>query len=190
MSPIRKAFFTPIDRFNERYEELVDHPDWSFHGRDFPSFQALMEARDRLFAPSTRAPRWVALHVGPPCRGSRRRRRMLDRFPHVSVDWRRASASSAGSRGVPPVLRPLSGSDRLRHGRGAQRPRDPQQIFGDALYEIYYRFLETEDEYFDYAPAPVPPQGRWRIYGIGLPRRSSSRSITTTPARLLGLDPL
>src|SRR2546427_8296089 len=30
---------------------------------------------------------------------------------------------------------------------------------------------ETEDEYFDYAPAPKPPQGRWRIYGIGLPEK-------------------
>ena len=29
----------------------------------------------------------------------------------------------------------------------------PQQIFTDKLYEIHYRFLETEDEYFDYAPA-------------------------------------
>jgi hypothetical protein len=28
----------------------------------------------------------------------------------------------------------------------------PQQVFKDELYEIYYRFLETEDEYFDYAP--------------------------------------
>ena len=45
----------------------------------------------------------------------------------------------------------------------------PQQIFGDDLYKIYYRFLETEDEYFDYAPAPKPPQGRWRIHGLGLP---------------------
>jgi hypothetical protein len=45
----------------------------------------------------------------------------------------------------------------------------PQQIFGDALYQIYYRFLQTEDEYFDYAPAATPPQGRWQIYGIGLP---------------------
>src|SRR5437764_7219882 len=45
----------------------------------------------------------------------------------------------------------------------------PQQLFGDALYEIYYRFLETEDEYFDYAPAAIPPQGRWKIYGIALP---------------------
>jgi predicted TIM-barrel fold metal-dependent hydrolase len=44
----------------------------------------------------------------------------------------------------------------------------PQQIFNDQLYEIYYRFLETKDEYFDYAPAPVPPQGRWKIYGLGL----------------------
>ena len=44
----------------------------------------------------------------------------------------------------------------------------PQQIFTDQLYEIYYRFLEIEDEYFDYAPAPAPPQARWRIYGLGL----------------------
>ena len=39
----------------------------------------------------------------------------------------------------------------------------------DKLYEIYYRFLETDDAYFDYAPADVPPQGRWRIYGVNLP---------------------
>jgi hypothetical protein len=32
----------------------------------------------------------------------------------------------------------------------------PQQIFGDYLYEIYFRFLETDDEYFDYAPAQIP----------------------------------
>ena len=30
------AFFTPIDRFNERLEELANHPDWSFHWNDFP----------------------------------------------------------------------------------------------------------------------------------------------------------
>ena len=51
----------------------------------------------------------------------------------------------------------------------APSPITPQQLFGDLMYEIYYRFLETEDEYFDYAPAPVPPQGRWRISGVGLP---------------------
>ena len=29
--------------------------------------------------------------------------------------------------------------------------------------------METDDEYFDYATAEVPPQGRWCIYGIDLP---------------------
>ena len=62
--------------------------------------------------------------------------------------------------------------DRVLFGTDAVPPplgnETPQQIFSDELYEIYYRFLETEDEYFDYAPAPVPPQGRWRIHGLGL----------------------
>ena len=40
-----EAFFLPIDRFNERWEELHAHPDWSFYGRDFPTNQALQEAR-------------------------------------------------------------------------------------------------------------------------------------------------
>jgi predicted TIM-barrel fold metal-dependent hydrolase len=29
------AFFDPIDRDNERYEELQNHPDWSFYGPRF-----------------------------------------------------------------------------------------------------------------------------------------------------------
>ena len=61
----------------------------------------------------------------------------------------------------------------------------PQQVFGDQLYEIYYRFLETEDEYFDYAPSPVPPQGRWRIYGINMPDQVLRKVYNENAARLL-----
>lgn len=63
----------------------------------------------------------------------------------------------------------------------------PQQIFGDELYEIYYRFLETEDEYFDYAPAPKPPQGRWRISGVGLSDEVLRKFYWSNAARLLGM---
>ena len=45
----------------------------------------------------------------------------------------------------------------------------PQQDLKPGMYRSYFQFLETEDEYFDYAPSSVPPQGRWRIYGIALP---------------------
>ena len=77
--------------------------------------------------------------------------------------------------------------DRILFGTDAV-PRGidtPQQIFNDQLYEIYYRFLETEDEYFDYAPARVPPQGRWRIYGLGLPDAILKKVYYENAARLL-----
>jgi hypothetical protein len=37
------------------------------------------------------------------------------------------------------------------------------------FYRIYYRFLETDDEYFNYNPGEIPGQGRWMIYGLHLP---------------------
>ncbi|HTV13729.1 MAG TPA: hypothetical protein VME68_03375, partial [Acidobacteriaceae bacterium] len=43
------AFFEPIDRYNERYEELAAHPDWSFHGSYFSKGE-LLNQRDRVIA--------------------------------------------------------------------------------------------------------------------------------------------
>ena len=37
------AFFRPLDRFNERWEELHSHPDWHFYGSEFPSFETIIE---------------------------------------------------------------------------------------------------------------------------------------------------
>jgi hypothetical protein len=53
------------------------------------------------------------------------------------------------------------------------------------MYEIYFRFLETEDEYFDYGPSRVPPQGRWRIYGLGLPDTILKKVYYENATRLL-----
>jgi predicted TIM-barrel fold metal-dependent hydrolase len=79
--------------------------------------------------------------------------------------------------------------DRILFGTDAvpKGVETPQQIFGERLYEIYYRFLETEDEYFDYAPAKKPPQGRWRISGLGLPDAILRKIYYDNAARLLGV---
>ena len=61
-------------------------------------------------------------------------------------------------------------------------------MFKDELYEIYFRFLESADEYFDYAPASVPPQGRWRIYGLALADPILKKVYHDNAARLLGLS--
>ena len=181
------AFFTPTDRFNERYEELNNHPDWSFYGGDFPSNAELIAARNRMIArhPKTQ---FVTVHVGNFSEDLQNVSENLDRFPNMSVDL----AARVGELGRQPVTarkffdkyqdRILFGTDATPHG-----DEYPQQVFSDQLYEIYYRFLETDDEYFDYAPAKIPPQGRWRIYGINLPDSILRKVYFENAARLLRL---
>src|SRR6266700_1825577 len=78
------AFFTPIDRFNERYEELNNHPDWSFYGQDFPSNGELIAARNRVIA-RHRNTQFVTVHVGNFSEDLQNVGENLDRFPNMSV---------------------------------------------------------------------------------------------------------
>jgi predicted TIM-barrel fold metal-dependent hydrolase len=181
-----EAFFFPTDKHNERYEELNAHPHWSFHGPGFPGNRALHEARNRVIARHPRT-QFVYLHVGN-AEDLAWVSEWLDQYPNTAVEI----GARIGELGRQPRAarrffdkyqdRILFGTDATPHGR-----ETPQQIFGAALYEIYFRFLETEDEYFDYAPAPVPPQGRWRIYGLGLPEQILRKVYYENAARLLGL---
>jgi predicted TIM-barrel fold metal-dependent hydrolase len=78
--------------------------------------------------------------------------------------------------------------DRIVFGTDASSDANtPQQRFGDELYEIYFRFLESEDEYFEYTPASKPAQGRWCIYGIGLSELILRKLYWENAARLIGL---
>lgn len=181
------AFFQPIDRFNERFEELNNHPDWSFHGKDFPSNAELLAARDRVMARHPKTT-FIVLHVGNFAEDLGEVGRAMDRNPNMTVEL----GARIGELGRQPRAsrkffdkyqdRILFGTDAMPNGVNY-----PQQLYGDALYQIYFRFLETEDEYFDYAPAAVPPQGRWRIYGIGLPEQILRKVYNANAARILGL---
>ena len=182
-----EAFFLPIDRYNERWEELANHPDWSFYGRDFPSNAELLEARNRVYArhPKTQ---FISLHVGNDAENLGYVGECLNKFPNMHVEI----GARLGELGRQPRTarkffdqfqdRILFGTDATPHG-----DEFPQQVYNDRLYEIYFRFLETEDEYFDYAPAKVPPQGRWRIYGIGLSEQVLKKVYHQNAERLLGL---
>jgi hypothetical protein len=182
------AFFTPTDRFNERYEELTNHPDWSFYGGDFPSNRELIEARNRMMARHKNT-RFIVLHVGNFAENLDNVSENLDRFPTMTVDI----AARIGELGRQPrTARAFfeKYQDRILFGTDATPHADnyPQQLFGDELYEIYYRFLETDDEYFDYAPAKVPPQGRWRISGLNLPESILRKVYNENAARELRLS--
>jgi predicted TIM-barrel fold metal-dependent hydrolase len=171
-----KAFFLPIDRYNERYEELQRHPDWSFHGKDYPSDAEILAARDRVLARHPKTT-FVGLHVGHSSEDLGAAAAALDRFPNLLVEI----AARVGELG--------------RQPRASQRFFDKYQdriLFGtdgprDELYPIYFRILETEDEYFDYSPGPIPSQGRYKVYGLGLGDQILKKVYAANAERLLAL---
>jgi predicted TIM-barrel fold metal-dependent hydrolase len=152
-----EAFFLPLDGTNERYEELINNPSWHFYGPEFPSKQAILEARDRMFGrhPNTT---FISLHVGNWPENLDYVSSLLDRFPNVVVEL---GAREAELGRQPRRARKffLQYQDRILFGTDAKP--------GEEMYRNWFRWLETADEYFDYWGAPE--QGRWEIYGLDLP---------------------
>ena len=180
------AFFIPIDRFNERWEELGNHPNWSFYGKDFPTKPELLAARNRVIARHTKTT-FVGLHVANHPENLDEVSGWLKQYPNLHVEF----GARLGELGRQPrrsrrffeefAGRIMFGTDASPGGTSV-----PQQDLQPAMFQGYFRFLETLDEYFDYAPSRVPPQGRWRIYGIGLPEAILKNVYHNNAARLLG----
>ncbi len=57
------------------------------------------------------------------------------------------------------------------------------------MYRLYFRFLETADEYFEY-PSHASRQGRWNIYGLHLPDDVLRKVYRENALRLLALKPV
>jgi predicted TIM-barrel fold metal-dependent hydrolase len=152
-----EAFFLPIDANNERYEELAAHPDWSFHGSQYGKHD-LLEQRDRVFKrhPGTT---FVGAHIAENSEDLRRVTAMLEANPNVLVDIS-ARASELGRQPYSARRFFLRFADRILFGADLVPEVE--------MYRLYYRFLETADEYFEY-PSHASRQGRWNIYGLDLP---------------------
>jgi predicted TIM-barrel fold metal-dependent hydrolase len=151
------AFFLPIDAQNERYEELAAHPDWSFYGSHF-SKADLLSQRDTVIARHPKTT-FVAAHVAESGENLARVSRLLETYPNLYIDIS-ARASELGRQPYSARRLFLSFPDRILFGSDL--------IPDEAMYRLYFRFLETADEYFEY-PSHASRQGRWEIYGLHLP---------------------
>ena len=152
------AFFRPIDSHNERETELRAHPDWSFFGEEFPSRSELHAARNRVIArfPGTI---FIAAHLGNDGEDLQQLAGWLDEYPNLMVEM----SSRINELGRQPYRSNEfieKYSDRVFFGTDGPFPEE--------RLRIYWRFLETRDEYFLYSEKSPPPQGDWRIYGLGL----------------------
>jgi predicted TIM-barrel fold metal-dependent hydrolase len=152
------AFFTPLDRFNERWHELNANPGWLFYGEQFPQRQELL---DQLHRVTARHPKttFINTHFGNNAEDLASVADKLDKYPNMFVDID-ARISELGRQPYTTRRFFVKYQDRIMFGTDTPPKRD--------AYRVYYRFLETDDEYFD-CSASHHRQGFWNIYGVFLP---------------------
>ena len=170
------AFFDPVDEANERYEELGQHPDWAFTSPPYPAFTSIVEALARLVS-RHRQTVFIGAHVGCYAENLAWVGALLDGCPNFFVDI----AARIGELGRQPYTARrffLDHADRILFGLDLGPDVES--------YRIAYRFLETDDEYFNFSAGPVPLQGRWLIHGIHLPDDVLSKVYAGNAERILG----
>lgn len=168
-------FFAPHDRFNERWLELRQFPQRARPADRFPPWEQVMDEQRRLFArhPKTR---FIAAHLAWLGGDLARLGAMLDALPNVSTE---IGAVLAELGRQPRFAREwfIRYQDRVLFGKDAWAPEE---------YPVYFRVLETADEYFDYYRKR---HAFWKMYGLALPDGVLRKLYFANALRLIpGLD--
>ena len=153
------AFFDLVDETNERWEEIGAHPDWAFTSPPFPSFMHIMNGLKSIVARHS-STTFIGAHVGCYAENLSWVGEMLEACPNFYVDI----SARLGELGRQPYTARkffIHYQDRILFG--LDMGPDPE------AYRLCYRFLETDDEYFNYNTGEVPQQGRWYVCGLNLP---------------------
>jgi predicted TIM-barrel fold metal-dependent hydrolase len=171
------AFFDCLDEKNERWEEMNANPDWQFPSPPNPPFTFIIDGLANLIKrhPETT---FIGAHVGCYAENLDWVSCLLEQCPNFYVDI----SARIGELGRQPYRARrffLEHADRILYGSD----------FGPNVeeYRLAYRFLETDDEYFNYNVADFPKQGRWHVYGLSLPDDVLRKVYSENAAKVLSL---
>ena len=148
-------FFDPVDAENERWLELTLLPQRRVPPSRYPTFEALMAERDRLFERHVNT-RFIVAHMGWHANDLGRLGAMLDRLPNIYVE---TGAILAELGREPRAARRFfeAYQDRILFGKDSYRPGE---------FPYYWRVFETADEYFEHYR---DYHAFWKLYGMDLP---------------------
>jgi predicted TIM-barrel fold metal-dependent hydrolase len=150
------AFWQPWDRFNERWLELDEFPDRRREDARFASFEETMGEQHALFRKHPKTS-FIAAHLGWLGNDLHRLGELLDELPNVNVEL---GAVLAELGRQPRAARDFIVRYQDRVLMGKDGPFEPTE------YHVYFRVLETADEYFDYYRRR---HANWKMYGLDLP---------------------
>lgn len=170
------AFWTPLDKNSERWHELNRNPGWVFGGGKYPHREELLGQLDHVIAshPNTT---FISTHFGNNAEDLGAVARQMEKYPNMWVDID-ARISELGRQPYTARRFFLKYQDRIMFGTDTYPDRE--------AYRIYFRFLETDDEYFDPAKSHHL-QGFWMIYGIFLPKDVLAKVYYKNADRLLDM---
>jgi len=173
------AFFRPLDNTNELWEILHARPEWQFPSPPFPAFMTIMDQLANLVSkhPDTT---FIGAHVGCYVENLAWVGQLLDKCPNFYVDIS-ARINELGRQPYSARQFFLKYADRILFGTDMAPDAD--------WYRLYYRFLETDDEYFNYGieEGKPPSVGRWRIYGLFLPDEVLEKVYHLNASRVFNL---
>jgi len=171
------AFFTPLDRFSERWHELNEHPGWLFADPKFPRRDELLAQRNRAIAKHPKTT-FVGAHCGNNPEDLATVASWLDKYPNFYVDID-ARINELGRQPYSARRFLIKYQDRIMFGTDTFPNRE--------AYRMYFRFLETDDEYFDSAGGHHR-QGFWMIYGVFLPKEVLEKIYYKNAERIVLTD--
>lgn len=168
-------FFEAHDRFNERWLELKQFPNRARPADRFPPWEQIMNEQWNVFRrhPNTT---FIAAHLAWLGGDLARLGRLLDELPNMHVE---IGAVLAELGRQPRFARAwfMRYQDRVLFGKDAWNPTE---------YHVYFRTLETADEYFDYYRRR---HAFWKLYGLDLPEEVLRKLYYENAVRIIpGLE--
>jgi len=148
-------FWLPKDENNERLLELFERPERYRDPEVYPPWEQIMGEQHNAFRkhPETT---FINAHLGWMGNDLARLGRLLDELPNMYTE---IGAVLAELGRQPRFAREwfIRYQDRVMFGKDSWRPEE---------YPVYFRVLETDDDYFDYYRRR---HAFWKIYGLDLP---------------------
>ena len=147
-------FWQDRDANNERWLELKERPRRYRDPQYYPSFEEMLAEQHRMFRkhPNTK---FINAHLGWLGSDLARLGKLMDEIPNMYTE---IGAVLAELGRQPRMAKKFltQYQDRVMFGKDSWRPEE---------YHVYFRVLETEDEYFDYYRKR---HAFWKMYGLGL----------------------
>jgi len=148
-------FFEHIDKYNERFLHARQKPQSFRNSDEYPSFDEVMQEQYNMFEnnPNTT---FINAHLGWYGNDLDKMSAQLDSLPNVYTEIG-AVIAELGRQPIRARRFFVEHQDRILFGKDTYKKSE---------FNVYFRILETSDEYFDYYRKR---HAHWKMYGLNLP---------------------